>query len=388
MAMAQLRQEVAEKTKITISAGIAPNARLAKIASNKNKPNGQYRVANNRTAVMTFMRDLPVRKLNGVGRVCERELDAIGIKSCGDIFDQRAHLSKLFGDKAFQFLMNCYLGLGRTNIRPAEEYERKSVGTESTFEDLSGTSSLREKLRRTAAELSKDLARTQFKGRTLVLKIKLHTYEVLTRQTIIPKAISRMDEIYQYALPMLTKLERELPGLKLRLMGLRLTNLVSTKPAGTDFFGVRASSPRVPNNKRKSIAIADDGAEWEVWPDDESNDGTALEDAAGLDEDQLTNLTPMSPIEEHRSKRHGKEITPNPKKGESPQPVQQWICPICQRSQAANDKEFNDHVDFCLSRQTIREAVTDSSKPTPAPSKELTFQIQAASARSSSKLAS
>ena len=387
MAIAQLRQEVAEKTKITISAGIAPNARLAKIASNKNKPNGQYRVANNRAAIMAFMRDLPVRKLNGVGRVCERELDAIGIKSCGDIFDQRALVAKLFGDKVFQFLMNCYLGLGRTSIHPAEEYERKSVGTESTFGNLSGTSSLREQLRRTAEELSKDLARTQFKGRTLVLKIKLHTYEVLTRQTVIPKAINGMDDIYQYALPMLTKLGRELPGLKLRLMGLRLTNLVSTKPAGTDFFGVRALSPGVPNNKRTSVAIADDGAEWEVWPDDEMDDDTALEDAAGFNEDQ-TNHTPVSPIEEHRSKRHGKEITPNPKKGGPAQTVQQWKCPICQRPQAANDKEFNNHVDFCLSRQTIKEAVTDSSKPTPAPYKEITFRGQASPARSSSKLSS
>ena len=171
----QLRAEVAEKTKITISAGIAANAKLAKIASNRNKPNGQFRVANDRTTILAFMRDLPTRKVNGVGRVFERELDAIGVMTCGDIYAQRAYLTKLFGEKAFQFLMQCYLGLGRTKIQPSEDYERKSVGTETTFRDMSDKAELRVKLRWVAEELEKDLARTQFKGRTLVLKIKLHT---------------------------------------------------------------------------------------------------------------------------------------------------------------------------------------------------------------------
>ena len=127
------------------------------------------------------MRDLPTRKVNGIGRVFERELDSIGIKTCGDIFAQRAYLSKLFGEKGFQFLMQCYLGLGRTKVQPAHEYERKSVGTETTFRDMGGKAELRDKLRWIAEELEKDLTRTQFKGRTLVLKIKLHTYEVFTR---------------------------------------------------------------------------------------------------------------------------------------------------------------------------------------------------------------
>lgn len=129
---------------------------------------------------MAFMRDLSTRKVNGVGRVFERELEAIGVKTCGDIYAQRQYLAKLFGEKAFHFLINCYLGLGRTRVQPAEEYERKSVGTESTFRDKSGKAELRDQLRWTADELHKDLIRTQFKGRTLVLKIKLHTVSLVS----------------------------------------------------------------------------------------------------------------------------------------------------------------------------------------------------------------
>ncbi|KAL9024777.1 MAG: hypothetical protein Q9196_006265 [Gyalolechia fulgens] len=256
-AVSQLRSQVFENAKITISAGVAANARIAKIASNRNKPNGQFRVASDRATIMAFMRDLPTRKVNGVGRVFERELDAIGVKTCGDIYAHRAFLSKLFGEKACHFLMQVYLGLGHTSVRPAEEYERKSVGTESTFRDLSGKQELRAKLRWIAEELEKDLARTQNKGRTIVLKIKLHTYEVLTRQVIPPKAVSTADDLYTYALPMFQKLEREIPGMKLRLMGLRCTHLVSTKKdkdATSGKSGPKTTSkpPRARNAKGNS----------------------------------------------------------------------------------------------------------------------------------------
>jgi DNA polymerase kappa len=189
------------------------------------------------------MRDLPTRKVNGIGRVFERELGAIGVKTCGDIYSYRQYLTKLFGEKAFQFLMQCYLGLGRTKVQPAEEYERKSVGTESTFSELEGHLELRDKLRKTAEELEKDMLKTQFKGRTLVLKVKLHTYEVLTRQVIPPKAVYLGDDLYKYSVPMLSKLEQDYPRIRLRLMGLRCTHLVSmNKPDALTFFGFKRSS--------------------------------------------------------------------------------------------------------------------------------------------------
>ncbi|KAI9785571.1 MAG: hypothetical protein M1816_000382 [Peltula sp. TS41687] len=363
----RLRAEVADKTKVTISAGIGPNSRIAKIASNKNKPNGQFRVANERASVMNFMRDLPVRKVNGVGRVFERELDAIGIRTCGDIFDHRAYLANLFGEKAFNFLVNCYLGLGRTKVQPAEEYERKSVGTESTFHDMSGKAELRTKLRSTAEELEKDLARTQLKGRTLVLKVKLHTYELLTRQVMPPKAVHEADDLYNYALPMLTKLEKEIPNMKLRLMGLRVTNLVSMKKEGLDFFGLKAASSDPlggSGTKRKATAMDEDGAEWEVWPEEDEHEGSAGTDEQSLREDSLlpNDMDSEEALKErNRRRRHGKEIVPNPKKEHSTAESERWDCPICFRPQAANDKQFNDHIDYCLSRQTIKEAVKHSS---------------------------
>lgn len=335
----QLRSEIVEKTKITISAGIAGNAKIAKIASNKNKPNGQFRVASERTAIIAFMRDLPTRQVNGVGRVFERELDAVGIKACGDIYVHRAYLFKLFGEKAFQFLIQCYLGIGRTQVQPAEEQTRKSVGTESTFREISGLAELRIKLRSISEELEKDLARAQVRGRTLVLKVKLHTYEVITRQTVPSKAVSTADDLFNNSLPLMSKLEREIPGMKLRLMGLRCTNLVDTRKGNVSFFGSRYGNMNETIPSRVSVG---ENERWEVWPEKEFEDAARQEREDEMNELEKLSLNPPIAIE-------SEQIS--------------WPCPICDHPQPPNDKGFNCHIDFCLSRKTIKEVVEQDSPP-------------------------
>ncbi|KAI8724731.1 DNA polymerase kappa [Fusarium sp. LHS14.1] len=353
-AVEQMRSEVHERANITVSAGIAANAKLAKICSNMNKPNGQYVLPSDRPTIVAFMRDLPTRKVNGVGRVLERELLEIGIKTCGDLYAQRQFINPLFGDKTSEFLFKCYLGLGRTKIQPAEEYERKSVGTESTFRDMSDPTQLRDKLRWTAEELEKDMKRAECKGRTLCLKVKLHTFEVFTRQVVLPRAIWLADDLYNYAIPILSKLEQDMPGMKLRLMGLRCTQLVSTKKPDTmAFFGFRPrrndSEDRQAEGNLKRKASDDDG-EWEQWPEADLQ----LNGADGLLEDPPSNQN--SP-EGSPYRRHGKEIAPNPVKEQVAE--EWWDCPICSRPQAADERQFNEHIDLCLSRQTIRDAVQE-----------------------------
>ena len=369
-AVAQMRAQVHERTNITVSAGIAANARIAKICSNINKPNGQFVLPRERDAIMEFMRDLPCRKVNGIGRVLERELASLGINTCGDIYPQRQYLNRLFGDKVSEFLIRCYLGMGRTNVQPAEEYERKSVGTESTFRDMDDAAQLREKLRRTAEELQKDLERAQCKGRTLCIKVKLHTYEVLTRQAVLPKAVFLADDLYNHALPMLAKLEQEIPGMKLRLMGLRCTHLVSTKkPDPMAFFGLksrRSESGDTSTGLKEARHAGGDG-EWEQWPEDMMDAGSADNTV----QEPQTGGGDMSGDGQSPFRRHGKEILPNPKK-EEPVPAEDedwWSCPICSRPQAADERQFNDHIDLCLSRQTILDTVQqDAAVAQPSPS--------------------
>lgn len=128
--MQEMRTKVKVETNLTASAGIAPNMMLAKICSDKNKPNGQFYLPFHRKTIIAFMRDLPIRKIQGIGRVNERLLDAIGIKACGDIFTYRVTLSLM--DKYFglHFLLKTYLGIASNVVQPGRREERKSVGVE------------------------------------------------------------------------------------------------------------------------------------------------------------------------------------------------------------------------------------------------------------------
>lgn len=351
----KMRREIHEKAQITVSAGIAANAKLAKICSNFNKPNGQYVLPNDCSAIMKFMNELSTRKVGGVGRVLERELLEIGVKTCGDLYEYRQYLQPLFGEKTSSFLFNCYLGLGRTKIQPAEDYERRSVGTESTFSELSDPEKLREKLRKTAEDLEGDMKRAECKGRTLCLKVKLHTFEVFTRQVVTPQAICLADDLYNYALPMLSKLEQEMSGLKLRLMGLRCTHLVSTKrPDTMAFFGLKRrkeGEEETVGHKRKASQPLYGKEEWEEWPQEELS--------IKAEEDLFIQMSSQGDGDQgHPSPKE--HATAGPSRDEQTSAAEQWWdCPVCQRPITADERLFNEHIDLCLSRQTIKEAVQE-----------------------------
>ena len=63
---------------------------IAKIASDMDKPNGQYRVQNDASEVESFVRKLPVRKMGGIGKVSAFMLkDAFGIETVADLYEKR-----------------------------------------------------------------------------------------------------------------------------------------------------------------------------------------------------------------------------------------------------------------------------------------------------------
>src|SRR5262249_30307193 len=78
-----IRAAIREETQLTASAGVAPNKFLAKIASDWNKPDGLFVIRPHQ--VLAFLAPLPVNRLPGVGKVMDAKLDALGIKTVGDL---------------------------------------------------------------------------------------------------------------------------------------------------------------------------------------------------------------------------------------------------------------------------------------------------------------
>src|SRR5580658_3048693 len=127
----EVRRRIFEETRLTASAGIAPNKMLAKIASDWRKPNGQFAITPEQ--VDAFMRDLPVRKIWGVGPKSAGKFEAQGIKTCGDL--QQISLAELMRRHGKWGRELYHLCRGRDD-RPVEPNRiRTSLSNECTFAD-------------------------------------------------------------------------------------------------------------------------------------------------------------------------------------------------------------------------------------------------------------
>jgi len=111
-AVEEMRTRIRESTQLTASAGIAPNGMLAKVCSDRNKPDGQFILENSREAVMDFMQQLPIRKISGIGNVTEQMLGALDITTCQHLWDKRHLLHLLFSENSYDYFLRVALGLG------------------------------------------------------------------------------------------------------------------------------------------------------------------------------------------------------------------------------------------------------------------------------------
>ncbi|MGC8121303.1 DNA polymerase IV [Marinobacter sp. VGCF2001] len=124
-----LRERVSREVGITISAGVAPNKFLAKIASDWRKPDGLFVITPQQVA--DFVHELPVEKLFGVGQVTAARLHALGAKTCGDMLALGADvLIETFGKQGYRLFE---MAQGRDERPVVVSRVAKSVSVERTF---------------------------------------------------------------------------------------------------------------------------------------------------------------------------------------------------------------------------------------------------------------
>ena len=179
----KIREEIVNRVELTASGGIAPNKFLAKVASDWNKPNGQFSIPPK--AIEAFIKSLPVKKIPGVGRISEKKLQARGIVTCEDLqalstIELHEEWGKL-GDRLYGYCRGI-------DDRPVESSRiRKSVSVEHTFvEDLEKGLRCEEALIR----LQDDLRRRLKKHRERVIhkqfvKIKWANFRQITRECVV-----------------------------------------------------------------------------------------------------------------------------------------------------------------------------------------------------------
>ncbi|XP_073867175.1 DNA repair protein REV1 isoform X16 [Macaca fascicularis] len=164
-----VRMEIKDQTKCAASVGIGSNILLARMATRKAKPDGQYHLKPEE--VDDFIRGQLVTNLPGVGCSMESKLASLGIKTCGDLqYMTMAKLQKEFGPKTGQMLYRFCRGLDDRPVRT--EKERKSVSAEINYGiRFTQPKEAEAFLLSLSEEIQRRLEATGMKGKRLTLKI-------------------------------------------------------------------------------------------------------------------------------------------------------------------------------------------------------------------------
>ncbi len=174
-----IRRRVAQKLHITVSAGVAPNKFLAKIASDWRKPNGLFVITPSQ--VEAFVAALPVAKLHGVGKVTADKLARLGISTCHDLREwPRLSLVREFGSFG-ERLWGLAWGIDDRVVQ--NDSRRQSVSVENTYDtDLPDLTSCLEKLPELLTSLNERVARmdSSYRPGKPFVKVKFHDFSQTT----------------------------------------------------------------------------------------------------------------------------------------------------------------------------------------------------------------
>jgi DNA polymerase IV len=215
----EIRERIRFETELTASAGISYNKFLAKVASDINKPNGQFVITPEDAS--EFIDNLEIRKFYGIGKVTSKRLNEMGIWFGRDLkLVERHDLTRMFG-KTGNFFYEIVRGIDN---RPVETgAERKSCGAEDTFEhDLYQTDQMRPALEHIAGRVWRHVEQSGVKGKTVTLKIKYSDFEQQTRSRTTSNYLVSGSEFLETGWQLLLAEEPFRAGI--RLLGLTLSN--------------------------------------------------------------------------------------------------------------------------------------------------------------------
>lgn len=220
----QIKKDIYKTEGLTCSIGVGPNKLVAKIGSDFKKPDGLTVVQPEEAKA--FLAPLNVRRLLWVGKKTEARLNNMGIRTIGDLANYDASvLVEKFGVAGTQLYLSAQ-GIDNSEIQ--EQWERKSMSREITFEeDISNPDIIFDTLDAIAEDLHQELVASNFTFKTTTIKIRYENFETHTHGKTLRFFTDRLKDIQ--------KSSRELvqdylhPDRKVRLIGVRLSNLLSTE---------------------------------------------------------------------------------------------------------------------------------------------------------------
>ncbi len=226
-----IKDNVTRATGLTCSIGLAPNKLLAKICSDLEKPDGLTPITHEDIPARIW--PLPAKRINGIGPKAAAKLAESGIHTIGELAAaDPVWLLQHFGQSYGHWLHEAAHG---RDDRPVVTFsEPKSISRETTFEqdlhpreDRATLSGIFTKL---CEQVSSDLRRKGYVGRTIGLKLRYDNFQTVTRDATIDHHTDDAVEIRRAAGECLKRVTLDR---RLRLLGVRVGSLLPRDAAAS-----------------------------------------------------------------------------------------------------------------------------------------------------------
>ncbi|NWS69905.1 POLK polymerase, partial [Crotophaga sulcirostris] len=360
----EIRFRIEQKTQLTASAGIAPNTMLAKMCSDRNKPNGQYRIPPEREAVLDFLKDLPIRKVPGIGKVTEKMLKALGIVTCSELYQQRALLSLLFSEASWHNFLEISLGLGSTHLEKIHS-QKKSYIYLRTFSEINTAEDQYSLCRELCRDLAQELQKEGLKGKTVTLKLKNVNFEVKTRALTVLSSVSTEEEIFAVAKDLLgTEIDSVAPHpLRIRLMGVRVSGFLSEEEKKYQQKSIKGFLKSGKEIGFIRLLPGKSNQEYLTKNSEASPRGSFFDKKRAARQLNSENLSANQTVGKqlfHDGKSSANFVEEIKKVTDlkNSNVCKIFTCPVCFEEQSSNNlEELNRHIDECLNGTLVKDAV-------------------------------
>lgn len=222
-ALEKMRHQIRKELRLDLSAGLASNRLIAKVASKEAKPDGIVCIFPGYEE--SFLAPLPIEKIPGIGEKTKSRLNLLGVRKIRDIVDIGEPLMRTAFGETGSWLYHRAKGEGNDEIGGGDHLP-KSVGHETTFtEDSNDLSFLENSLYYLSEKVGRRLRKKKLRGYTITLKLRYSDFVTLTRSETISEATNFDALIFQTAASLFRKAYTR--RTRIRLLGVSVSNLTS-----------------------------------------------------------------------------------------------------------------------------------------------------------------
>ncbi|MDH5601157.1 MAG: DNA polymerase IV [Gammaproteobacteria bacterium] len=235
----RIKKEIKDELQLVVSAGVAPNKFVAKIASDIDKPDGFVVVEENE--VQAFLDPLPVKRIWGVGKKTEQQLHNYGITTIKDLRSQTERwLMDRFGKHGDHIYR---LAHGWDKREVISDVKAKSISNETTFvEDITDKESLIAYLSQLTEQVATRLREKDRKGKTVNIKVRFHDFTTIIRSKTLSEASNQTEKIWQAARALFNSAMKEsaMRQPAVRLLGVGVSGFSDEHVVQGDLFSENA----------------------------------------------------------------------------------------------------------------------------------------------------